>query len=95
MIESVIESSQNATTALDAARTALDAVRSAFGWACGSYYALDPKDNVLKFALESGSVNEEFRRATMESRYHEGEGLPGRAWKSHDLAFAADMGEFH
>jgi len=43
-----------------ALRVALDTVRTAFGWAYGAYWALDPVENVLRFQQESGSAGEEF-----------------------------------
>jgi PAS domain S-box-containing protein len=88
----VLEATQSARTPAEAARAALEAVRSAFGWAYGSYWALDPKDNVLRFAVESGAVNEEFRRVTAEARFREGEGLSGRAWRQRDLVLVPDIG---
>jgi methyl-accepting chemotaxis protein len=94
--KAVIQVVNNVSTARnshDAAKAALDTVKDAFGWAYGSYWVRDPHENVLKFAVESGSVNEEFRRVTMEARFREGEGLSGRAWKNRDLFFAPDLGE--
>jgi methyl-accepting chemotaxis protein len=89
----VLQAVGQAATANDAAKAALDAVKEAFGWAYGSYWVRDEKENALKFAVESGSVNEEFRRVTMEARFREGEGLSGRAWKNRDLFFVADLSE--
>jgi hypothetical protein len=76
-----------------ALQTALDTVRSAFGWAYGSFWALDETESVLRFALESGSAGEELRRVTLNAGFAEGVGLPGRAWRTHDLVFAADLAE--
>jgi hypothetical protein len=45
----------------------LDSIREKFGWAYGSYWEVDPRENALKFVAESGQVGEEFRRATMET----------------------------
>jgi len=92
-VSQVLERIGDAHTIQEAIQVALDTVREAFGWAHGSFWSLDPKENVLKFTRESGSVNEEFRRVTSEARFPEGEGLPGRAWKSRDLVFVADFGE--
>ena len=92
-VNRVLEAVSRATTVKDAARIALDTVRDSFGWAYGSYWIVDAKENTLRFAVESGSVNEEFRRVTMEARFHEGEGLSGRAWRSRDLFFVEDLGE--
>jgi methyl-accepting chemotaxis protein len=92
-VSQVLESVSAAKTQQDAISAALDAVKSAFGWAYGSYWCYDAKENALKFQQESGSVNAEFRRATMEARFREGEGLSGRAWKNRDLFFTKDIGD--
>jgi methyl-accepting chemotaxis protein len=92
-VNQVLAEMGKATTAQEAVNAALETVKSSFGWAYGSYWALDAKENALKFVQESGSVNAEFRRATVEARFREGEGLSGRAWKTRDLFFVADIGE--
>ena len=76
-----------------ALRIALDTVREAFGWAYGSYWALDPTANVLRFQQESGSAGEEFRTVTLTASFAEGVGLSGRAWRNRDLFFVSDIGE--
>ncbi len=78
-VNRVLEAVGRAATANEAAKAALDTVKEAFGWAYGSYWVRDEKENALKFAVESGSVNDEFRRVTMEARFREGEGLSGGA----------------
>jgi methyl-accepting chemotaxis protein/putative methionine-R-sulfoxide reductase with GAF domain len=92
-VNRVLESVGKASSVEEAARVALDTVRDAFGWAYGSYWPLDAEENVLKFAVESGTVNEEFRRVTLSSSFAEGVGLSGRAWKARDLYFTRDIGE--
>jgi len=77
----------------EAIQLALDSVREAYGWAYSSYWALDVSENALKFAQESGSAGEEFTRVTRTASFREGVGLSGRAWKSRDLFFTADIGE--
>ena len=74
-------------------RAALDSVRTAFGWAYGSYWEIDPEVNVLKFQLESGSAGDEFRRVTLAASFAEGVGLSGRAWRARDLVFVRDLAE--
>ncbi len=76
-----------------ALRTALDTVREAFGWAYGSYWALDETAGVLRFQQESGSAGEEFRTVTLAASFAEGVGLSGRAWRARDLFFVSDIGE--
>ncbi|GAB3351065.1 methyl-accepting chemotaxis protein [Modestobacter lapidis] len=76
-----------------ALRIALDTVRESFGWAYGSYWALDPVANVLRFQQESGSAGEEFRKVTLNASFSEGVGLSGRTWRSRDLYFVRDIGE--
>ncbi|NAZ83348.1 GAF domain-containing protein [Kineococcus sp. R8] len=72
---------------------ALETVRSAFGWAYGSYWALDEQARKLRFVTESGSAGEEFRRVTLQASFAEGVGLSGRAWRARDLVFVRDLGE--
>jgi hypothetical protein len=76
-----------------ALRIALDTVREAFGWAYGSYWALDESAKVLRFQQESGSAGEEFRKVTLAASFAEGVGLSGRAWRTRDLFFVSDIGE--
>ncbi len=88
----VLSELTKATTVDGAVQSALETVRSAFGWAYGSYWKLDPTGRALRFAQESGSVNAEFRRVTTEASFQEGVGLSGRAWRSRDLQFVPDIG---
>jgi methyl-accepting chemotaxis protein len=90
-VNKVLEATGRATTASEAIKTALDTVRSAFGWAYGSYWALDPAERLLKFKMDSGSVSEEFRRITAEGKYEEGVGLGGRTWRTRELMFVPDL----
>jgi GAF domain-containing protein len=76
-----------------ALRIALETVRTAFGWAYGSFWALDETENVLRFDVESGSAGEEFRQVTLTASFAEGVGLSGRAWKKRDLVFVRDLAE--
>jgi methyl-accepting chemotaxis protein len=92
-INTVLEAIGRATSPEDAARLGFEALRSAFNFAYGSYWKVDPAENALRFVNESGSVNDEFRRVTLEARFREGEGLNGRAWKSRDLFFVEDLSE--
>ena len=92
-VSKVLQSLNAAKSADDAARITLDAVREAFGLAYGSYWPLDANGNALRFGVASGSANEEFTRLSAEMRFHEGVGLNGRAWKTRDLVFFADLGE--
>ncbi len=87
----VVEAVGRAKTTEEAVTAALESVKSAFGWAYGSFWTMD--GDALRFSQESGSVNPEFRRATTEARFREGVGLSGRAWKTRDLFFVADIGE--
>jgi putative methionine-R-sulfoxide reductase with GAF domain len=76
-----------------ALRIALETVRSAFGWAYGSFWALDEESNVLRFDVESGSAGDEFRKVTLAASFAEGVGLSGRAWRQRDLVFVRDLAE--
>ncbi|GAA1882887.1 GAF domain-containing protein [Lapillicoccus jejuensis] len=84
-----------ASNAEAAALGALDAVRSEFGWAYGSYWKVDPRDCALHFAVESGTVSDEFRAVTLSASFREGVGLSGRAWRTKDLVFVTDIADVH
>ncbi|QJW96475.1 methyl-accepting chemotaxis protein [Frigoriglobus tundricola] len=92
-VTAVTEAVQRAADAPEVIRAALDTVRSAFGWAYASYWVIGPRDRELRFAHESGAVNEAFRKATRDARFREGEGLSGRAWRQRDLIFTPDIGQ--
>jgi len=80
-------------TAEEAIGATLDVIRKAFGWVYGSFWKVDPEGQHLRYLAESGSVDEEFRRATRECRFREGEGLVGRAWKRRDVFAVDDLSE--
>jgi methyl-accepting chemotaxis protein len=90
-ISAVLEATGKAKSPAEAASAALSAARSAFGFAYGSFWTLD--GDALRFSCESGSVNDEFARATASAKFREGEGLSGRAWRARDLVFVKDLGE--
>jgi putative methionine-R-sulfoxide reductase with GAF domain len=92
-VTTVVTEVGRATNEQSALRTALETVRTAFGWAYGSYWALDEQDNVLRFSVESGSAGEEFRQVTLAASFAEGVGLSGRAWRKRDLVFVSDLAE--
>lgn len=82
-----------ATTREEAIQKTLDAVRAEFGWAYGSFWAIDESDGLLHFNTESGDAGPEFRQVTLAATFAEGVGLSGRAWQSRDLFFTPDLGE--
>ncbi|MEU8240300.1 methyl-accepting chemotaxis protein [Actinoplanes missouriensis] len=92
-VTTVVTKLGEATDSQVAIQMALDSVRSAFGWAYGSYWEVDPDANVLKFEIESGSAGDEFRRVTLAATFAEGTGLSGRAWRARDLVFVRDLAE--
>ena len=92
-VTNVVTALGNTSNSQVALQSALDAVCKAFGWAYGSYWEIDPEENVLKFRIESGSAGEEFRKVTLAATFAEGVGLSGRAWRARDLIFVRDIGE--
>ncbi|MDP3714543.1 MAG: methyl-accepting chemotaxis protein [Mycobacteriales bacterium] len=92
-LSQVLAALATATTFEGATKVALDTVRAAFGWAYGSYWAVDQADQALKFQNESGDAGPEFHAVTLAATFKEGVGLSGRAWKSRDLFFTKDIGE--
>ena len=92
-VTAVVTSVGEATDEASVVRLALETVRSAFGWAYGSFWALDETEHVLRFRTESGSAGEEFRKVTLAASFAEGVGLSGRAWQQRDLVFVRDLAE--
>ena len=70
----------------------LDTIRADFGWEYGSFWAIDPEQNVLRNANESGSAGAEFRQVTRQATFAKGVGVAGRTWSSGDLVFEPDLG---
>ncbi|WP_067503094.1 methyl-accepting chemotaxis protein [Actinoplanes sp. TFC3] len=92
-VTGVVTALGEARDSTSALRVALDSVRTAFGWAYGSFWEVDERDNVLRFKVESGSAGDEFRKVTLAATFAEGVGLSGRAWRAKDLVFVRDIGE--
>ena len=93
VLRQVVQTLGQARTGEKAAQLALDTIRAGFGWAYGSYWHVDTRDNALHFVVESGTAGEEFRRVTEQATFAEGVGLAGRAWRKRDLLFVRDLGE--
>ncbi|MBT0770614.1 GAF domain-containing protein [Kineosporia sp. J2-2] len=91
-VTDVVTKLNQATTPEQAVKTSLEVVRHHFGWAYGSYWVKDSAEQVLRFGLDSGDVNPEFRKVTLEASFAEGVGLSGRAWRQRDLIFVEDLG---
>jgi GAF domain-containing protein len=92
-VTAIVRAMEKATSPEKAIGTALTLVRERFGWAYGSFWQLDGPAKVLRFAQESGSVGDEFRRVTLEAAFAEGVGLSGRAWRTRDLVFVKNLSE--
>ncbi|WP_432543681.1 methyl-accepting chemotaxis protein [Kineococcus sp. SYSU DK002] len=94
-VTTVVTEIGRASDEATAIQVALATVRSAFGWAYGSFWAMDDRatPSVLRFHSESGSAGEEFRRVTLAASFAEGVGLSGRAWRARDLVFVRDLAE--
>ena len=89
----VIDGIAAASSREEAARSALVAVKEAFGWAYGSFWAVDPEGRALRFVVDAGRVNDEFHRVTAEASFEEGVGLSGRTWRARELVFVEDLGQ--
>jgi GAF domain-containing protein len=92
-VRSVVAALRDADTVETAVARALDTIREAFGWAYASFWRVDAGANVLRFALESGSVNDRFREVTLSASFAPGVGLAGRTWRAREPVFVEDIGE--
>ncbi len=81
------------TTTDEALQAAIDTIRDAFSWSYAGYWKMDAARNALCFGGDSGSIGEEFRRASREATYRDGEGLSGTAWRTKDLFISNDLGQ--
>ncbi|MEM1063436.1 MAG: GAF domain-containing protein, partial [Planctomycetota bacterium] len=77
----------------DAVKLAIDHVRQEFGWAYSSFWKIDPKDQVLKFCVDSGDVDAGFRQVTEAATFEKGVGLAGKTWQRGELVFVEDIAE--
>ncbi len=92
-VNRVLRDLSTATARESAMASALATIREGFGWAYGSYWAVNAEDRALHFVTESGSAGQEFREVTLAASFQEGVGLSGRAWRSRDLVFVEDLAE--
>ena len=81
------------STVDEAIHATLETIRHEFGWEYGSYWVRDVNARVLRFALDSGVMNDEFRQVTRDSTFAEGVGFNGRTWRHRDLLFVKDIGD--
>lgn len=89
----IAEKIARATSVEMALRIALDSVRISFDWAYSTFWALDSNDNQLRAKYDAGNVTESFRKATNETSFAQGKGLPGKAWLENQLIFVEDVTE--
>jgi methyl-accepting chemotaxis protein len=92
LIVRVIDAVSRAATVKGAIASTLQVVREAQGWIYAAYLRRDPVDGLLKCAMDSGQVADEFREKTRAAQFSEGEALSGRAWRAGDLVFIEDFG---
>lgn len=74
-------------------QTAIHSIREAFDWKYAGYWKLDSTGKALGFGGDSGSIGEDFRRASMDASYQEGQGLSGVAWRNRDIFVANDLSQ--
>jgi methyl-accepting chemotaxis protein len=72
-------------------QSSIHAIREAFDWKYAGYWKLDSEKKTVRFGGDSGSIGEDFRRASMEATYQEGQGLSGTAWRNRDIFVANDL----
>ena len=91
MVSALLEVAEKAARArsLDAAGEAgLEALRRALAAPGAILWMRDEGSQVLRFANEAGNVGRELRRTSQDSAPHEGEGVPGRAWRAREAVIA-------
>lgn len=81
-----------ASTAAEAAHGAVEALREAFEWDYGAAWSLDAASDELYCSAESGQSSEDFRRATLRTRYGRGVGVNGTALEHREFVVVDDLG---
>ena len=81
------------TTQREVAETALAAVREAYGLTYGVAWELSADGAQLKFGVDSGAADGEYRRALLDRTFREGEGTPGECWRTRDSIVASSLAE--
>lgn len=92
-VNKVLQSVSKADSKEDVVQITLNAIKEAFGWAYASYWEIDKLQDALVFSMESGSVNDEFKRVTQTASFSKGVGLSGKTWQNKKLFFVKDLGE--
>jgi putative methionine-R-sulfoxide reductase with GAF domain len=88
----VVDALLGATTAEEVTLAALHAVKDHFGWAYGSWWEVGQDGKGLRFREQTGVVSESFERITRTTRFPEGVGLNGRAWRMREIFAVDDLG---
>ncbi len=94
-----VKALSRARTVAEACTLVLHTMRDLLKWGHGTYFALPagpgpgPGDDALRWVAESGSIADELKRTTATARMRRDQGLPGRAWKTGENVFAADLEE--
>jgi methyl-accepting chemotaxis protein len=92
-VNSLLLALGRARTVEDVCTLSLNAVREAYGWVYGTYWRYDSDADVMRFAQDSGTVAEDFRRKTRETTFREGEGSIGQAWRLRETQFLTEFAE--
>ncbi len=74
-------------------QSSIHSIREAFDWKYAGFWKLDSTRKYLGFGGDSGTIGEDFRRASMEATYQEGQGLSGVAWRNRDIFVANDLSQ--
>jgi len=92
-LNDILEHLTQATSIYEAAVQTLESVRSAFGWAWGIHWRIDPQRKFLRFVLQSGDIPEELQRLLKQATVQEGQGLNGKVWQQRDFVCCQDAGQ--
>lgn len=92
-VSEVVQAIANVKSPEETIQTALETVKDNFGWAYASFWKVDTQSNLLRFAQESGTVTEAFKKVTREATFKPGVGFSGKTWQAKKLMFVKDLGE--
>ncbi len=90
-VNGLLMSLSRATTKRDVEVAALSAIREAYGVSYATTWEVDEEGRQLRFGVDSGSVDEDYRRSLADRSFREGEGTPGECWRTREAIVASDV----
>lgn len=93
MLTAVVELSEKGARARSVdgvGEIATEALRKAMSAPSAVLWMHDAREQVMRFASEAGNLGRDLRRASQDTAFRAGEGVPGRAWQQRSAQIFSD-----